>query len=76
MTLEDDPEKEAALAALEARKMSAPNRVDNASLPQGSPLYFYCTVCGHPSDVVPEASMITPKQLCPACESMKAMGYL
>jgi len=69
-------EKEKALAALEKRKASKPEKINNASLYAGSPMYFYCRVCGHTSDVLPESFLGTPKRLCDECAYLKEMGWL
>jgi len=39
--------KEEALKKLEERKNNPPQQKNNAALPAGSPMYFYCRVCGH-----------------------------
>lgn len=39
---------------LEARKASAPEKIDNATLPAGSPMTYYCHSCGHVTKVLPE----------------------
>ena len=69
--------KEAALEALAARREMQPDQVDNASLPAGAPMYFYCVSCGHQSDVLPENYFLTtPKKLCAECQALKHMGWL
>lgn len=45
---------------LEIRKAAAPKHVDNASLPAGSPMYYYCHSCGHQTAVLPEGWWRTP----------------
>jgi hypothetical protein len=68
--------KEMALEVLEKRREANKDRprLDNSSLPAGSPMYFYCIVCGG-LIIVPETYMIRPK-LCNPCSDMKTMGWL
>ena len=65
------------LRALEARKLEAASRgqIDNSRLQAGSPMYFYCKVCGLQADVKPENYTTTPKQHCEACQEMINRGY-
>jgi len=51
-------------------------KIDNASLPAGSSMYYYCRVCGGPSDVLPENHYDAPRRLCPPCQAMKDKGWL
>lgn len=71
--------KEIALIQLADRKKNKPEKIDNASLYAGSPMYFYCLECGHLSDVVPECyipSVGYPRRLCDGCEEIKDNGWL
>lgn len=68
--------KEAALAALADRRAKQPNQVDNAALPAGAPMYFYCKSCGHLSDRLPESYTSVPRKLCVECEALKDLGWL
>lgn len=68
--------KDAALAALEKRRKTAPEKIDNGSLPAGSPMRFYCVACGHISDVLPESYRTPPKRLCDECQALKDMEWL
>lgn len=67
--------KEEALAAFNERKANPPVHVDNASLYAGSAMYYYCRMCGHESDVLPECHFGAPRKLCGACQTMKDMGW-
>lgn len=69
--------KKAALEALRKRRENMPEKINNSSLPAGSPMYFYCISCGHTSDVLPENYFIsTPKKLCQECSVLKELGWL
>jgi len=59
------------LEALEERKRTAPEQKINACLPAGSPMYFYCKMCGHLADKLPESYTCRPKQLCADCQALK-----
>ena len=60
-----------ALKKLRERIENCPKQIDNSSLYAGSPMYFYCKVCGHQSDVKPEGYMSTPKRYCDPCWELK-----
>lgn len=75
-TLETEKGKEAALAALQRRRETKPERIDNSSLVAGSPMTYYCISCGHIAEVLPEAHWSRPKALCPECRGLKDMGWL
>jgi hypothetical protein len=62
-----------ALASLEARKAQAKilGKVSNADLHAGSPMYFYCRVCGLETDVLPENYTEKPRTLCTPCKELK-----
>jgi hypothetical protein len=69
--------RRSALDALAERREHRPEQVDNESLPAGSPMYYYCTSCGHVSDTLPEAWFLgTPRELCTECAAMKDLGWL
>lgn len=71
--------KDIALAALAQRKANVPPQINNASLYAGSPMYFYCQLCGHQSDVVPELYIPShnyPKKYCAACQPIVDAGWL
>lgn len=70
--------KKAALNALKERreKSATEKKIDNSSLPAGSPMYFYCKSCGGLSDVLPESFMSPPKTICAECQAMKDLGWL
>lgn len=72
-----EQERELYLQALAERKTEAKVRgqVDNASLYAGSPMYFYCNICGLETDVKPENYMTTPKRRCEECCGLVAAGF-
>lgn len=68
--------REAALAALAERRANPPKKIDNASLPAGSPMYFYCHSCGALSDTKNEMYVLPPSHLCSECSALKELGWL
>ncbi|MBL8830353.1 MAG: hypothetical protein JNM18_25470 [Planctomycetaceae bacterium] len=51
-------------------------KIENADLPAGSPMYFYCRHCGIPSEVLPEDYVFPPLQECSQCQGLKSEGWL
>ena len=76
MALASSQGKEHALAKLEERRKNQPRQIDNASLPAGSSMYYYCRSCGHSSDVLPESHWGAPKKLCGECQALKDLDWL
>lgn len=69
--------REAAMQALDDRRANQPEKIDNASLPAGSPMYYYCKSCGHLADTKPENWFVgSVKKLCDECQAMKDCGWL
>ena len=71
--------KEYALSALKKRKEenAKKEKIDNSSLEAGSPMYFYCKVCGGLADTLPENYLFSaPKKLCKECQALKDCGWL
>ncbi len=60
-----------ALLRLRHRIENAPKQINNSTLPAGSPMYFYCRICGHQSDVLPESYTSSPKTHCKECQELK-----
>lgn len=72
-----DGDRAAAEAALAERKASAPEPIDDASLPAGSPMHYYCQGCGHPTATLPEGWYETPPpRFCAPCQTMVERGWL
>lgn len=61
--------------ALQLRKLSAPKPVDNASLPAGSSMTYYCRQCRHISDVRGELNFGPVQRYCPECQKMLDQGW-
>jgi hypothetical protein len=68
--------REAASAALAARRADQPKQIDDAQLPAGSPMHFYCISCGHLAAQLPESYTQRPPKLCGECAAMKELGWL
>ncbi len=68
-------EKEKALIALQERQANPPEKIDNASLYAGSPMFFYCKVCDG-TIVLPENFTCAVPKLCIECDFLKEMGWL
>jgi hypothetical protein len=73
--------KEFALKALAERRVenATKERINNADLWAGSPMYFYCKSCGGQSDVLPESYIPgpnRPKKLCDECQALKDLDWL
>jgi hypothetical protein len=70
--------KEKALEQFGRRRRYAAQieRIDNAGLHAGQPMYFYCKTCNIPTEVLPEDYLFTPISLCSQCQGMKDEGWL
>lgn len=65
------------LQKLHERRKNPPQKIDDASLPAGSPMHYYCISCGYLADTLPESwFMGLPKKLCPECQELKDLGWL
>jgi hypothetical protein len=51
-------------------------QVNNASLPAGSPMYFYCKHCGVHTATLPEDYLSTPKRVCDECQALVNEGAM
>lgn len=51
-------------------------KIDNAGLHAGSPMYFYCKDCGIPTEVLPEDYLFTPSRQCSQCQGLRQQGWL
>lgn len=51
-------------------------KIDNAGLHAGSPMYFYCKHCGIPTEVLPEDYFFQPQRECSQCVGLQKEGWL
>jgi hypothetical protein len=62
------------------RKRKAENakkeQINNARLPAGSPMYFYCRYCGDSTAVLPEGYTCKPRTVCVPCEGLEQLGEM
>lgn len=65
------------LADLKTRQQenAAVRRVNNADLPAGSPMHYYCKLCKAETDVLPEEHDERPRQYCTPCQDMVNAGW-
>jgi len=77
-TLATEKGKEFALEALRNRREenAQKKKINNADLPAGAPMYFYCKSCDALADTKPELYTDTPKKLCDECQALKDLGWL
>lgn len=68
--------KEVALAGFAMRRSNRPAPIDNASLPAGVNMFFYCRACGWLADVKPEGYIFPVRPLCSECAGLDAEGWL
>lgn len=69
----DQKQRDLLISQLKERVAEAERKgqIDNSRLPAGSPMYYYCKVCGLLADTKPEnwfASL--PRQYCDPCNRM------
>lgn len=71
-----DPE----IAVRQFEKRKAENaekpKIDNASLPAGSPMYYYCKFCGDHTETLPETHIRAPKVICDPCKVLNDHGLI
>jgi hypothetical protein len=63
-----------ALIRLAKRLAKRPEQINNSRLPAGSAMYFYCKICGHFSDMLPESYTCRPQQYCDDCTDLKKVN--
>ncbi len=73
-----NPTMTSALQQFAQRRLHAAQieRINNADLHAGSPLYFYCRHCGIPTEVLPENYVFPPLRECSQCQGLKSEGWL
>lgn len=57
------------------REATSAGRVENSRLPAGSPMYYYCKLCGLLADRLPESHFDAPRRYCMACQEMIDRGF-
>lgn len=60
-----------AIKRLKERLQNKPEQINNASLYAGSPMYYYCKLCGHTAAVLPESHWERPPSHCKECKDLK-----
>jgi hypothetical protein len=66
-----------ALEQFQKRKArNAGKQIDNASLPAGSSMRYYCGSCGEHTETLPECYWGRPKTTCDACQILRDHGLL
>jgi hypothetical protein len=51
-------------------------RIDNTSLPAGSPMHYYCRHCSAPTETLPEPHRQRPVTVCAPCQLLEEQGLL
>lgn len=65
------------LARYEQRKKENEGKeINNASLPAGSPMYFYCNACSAHVATLPENYVTPPPRHCAACKELVRLGLI
>lgn len=59
-----------ALGKLRFRLDNPMEQIDNGRSYAGSPMYFYCKMCGYQSDVKPESYSDRPNRHCGPCQGL------
>lgn len=57
-------------------KNASRTRINNASLPAGSPMYFYCRHCLAHTDARPELYVTQPVTICEPCKALERLGAI
>lgn len=65
------------LEQFKKRKAANANHPSNASLPAGSPMYYYCEYCRIKTDTLGEEDFYTtPVTICAACQFLEGKELL
>jgi hypothetical protein len=51
-------------------------KINNASLPAGSPMHYYCRFCCAPTETLPEIHLKAPETACIPCLILHEMGLI
>lgn len=67
-----------ALEQFEKRKAAASEapRMSNATLPAGSPMFYYCRFCGEHTETLPELHLSAPRTTCEPCQVLRDHGLI
>jgi len=77
MTTGEAAKEKAIEQFLQRKQYSAQiEKIDNAGLFAGSPMYFYCQYCGVPTEVLAEDFLFPPYSSCSQCLGLKKEGWL
>lgn len=70
--------KKFAIKSLHERRAKSltDTKVNNASLPAGFPIYYYCISCGQVSETVSETYVTSPRKICTECQAMIDLNWL
>ena len=69
-------DKKELLRKLQKRRKNQPEQINDALLPAGAPMHYYCQSCGALADTLPESHTSLPKKLCSDCQKLKDLGWL
>lgn len=58
------------------KKENEGKQIDNASLPAGSPMYYYCKFCGEHTETLAESHWSAPKTTCDPCNALHIHGLI
>lgn len=72
----ENPVDRAALERLAERIKTKPEPIDNSRLRAGSPMYYYCRLCGHLAATLPESHWDSPPRYCGECDDLKKVANL
>lgn len=51
-------------------------QINNAELPAGSPMHYYCRFCGAPTETLPECHLGKPCTCCDPCKVLHEHGAI
>lgn len=71
----DEKQQGEALDALADRRAKAPKKINNADLPAGSSMFYYCNLCGAQHYRRSESDFSPVPKFCPPCQQMINAGW-
>jgi hypothetical protein len=70
-------DSEVALKQFAKRKaVNKGKQINNASLPAGSSMYYYCKFCGEHTETLPESHFGAAKTICDPCKALNDHGLI